>query len=146
MNFAHATSENNFIPTVPKLKLSQMKLKNAVKVPGFNKMNFIAGQEVQTTKLHNPIKNICFFKISIILDDDTTVWTSDLIAPGEKAEIITLSKPLEEGIYDNVTVKYDCISLNKKARFNSAKIKIKLIVEKRKNHKHKRFFRAFLNL
>ena len=95
-------------------------------------MDFIADQKEQKTNLHNPRKNNCYFKISIILDDGTVVWTSELIAPGEKVKNITLHETMPEGTYDNVTVKYDCFAMNKKVSLNNAKIKIKLVVKKDK--------------
>lgn len=113
-----------------KTKFSQIKSKNAIRVPGFGRMDFVADRKEQSTKLHNPRKNNCYFRISIILDDGTIIWTSDLIAPGEKVEDITLSQTLSEGTYDNVTIKYDCFAMNKKVAFNNAKIKIKLVVKK----------------
>lgn len=132
-NYAKAENEKKSFKSIiasAKTKFAQIKNKNSIRVPGFAQMNLIADQEKQTVKLHNPRKNSCYFKISIILEDGTVIWTSELIAPGEEIKNISLTKTIPEGTYNNVTVKYDCFALNKKASLNNAKIKIKLIVNK----------------
>ena len=105
------------------------KNKNSISVPGYARIDLVANQKEQTTRLRNPEQNDCYFIISIVLEDGTVIWKSDYIAPGEKADKITLLKALPEGTYENVTVKYDCFAMDKKTALNNARIKLKLQVK-----------------
>lgn len=107
-----------------------VKNKNSISVPGFGQINLVADKLEQTTRLYNPEQNNCYFKISIVLSDGTVIWKSDFMAPGEKADKITLLRALPEGTYHDVTVKYDCFSMSKKSGLNNARIKLKLVVKK----------------
>lgn len=108
-----------------------VKNKNSISVPGYAWINFVADQVEQVTPLRNPIQNDCYFKITMVLEDGTEIWQSDYMKPGETAEHIKLSKALPEGTYQNVTLKYDCFSLTNKSSLNNARIKLKLIVNKK---------------
>lgn len=108
-----------------------VKNKNSISVPGYAWINFVADQEEQVTPLRNPIQNDCYFKITMVLEDGTEIWKSDYMEPGEKAEHIKLLQTLPEGTYQNVTLKYDCFSLNNKSALNNARIKLKLVVNKK---------------
>lgn len=108
-----------------------VKNKNSISVPGYAWMSFVADQEDQVTPLRNPIQNDCYFRITIVLEDGTEIWKSDFMEPGEKAEHIKLLKTLPEGTYQNVTLKYDCFSMNDKSPLNNARIKLKLVVNKK---------------
>lgn len=107
-----------------------VKNKNSISVPGFGQINLVADELEQTTRLYNPEQNNCYFKISIVLADGTVIWKSDFMAPGEKADKITLLKSLPEGTYNDATIKYDCFSMSKKSGLNNARIKLKLVVKK----------------
>ena len=108
-----------------------VKNKNAISVPGYVQLSFVADEKEQTTILRNPEQNNCYFKITIVLSDGTVIWKSDFMAPGERAEHITLLKALPEGTYENVMVKYDCFAMNKKTALNNARIKLELKVKKK---------------
>lgn len=112
-----------------------VKNKNSISVPGYAQINLVADEKEQVTRLRNPEQNDCYFKISIVLEDGTVIWESDLMAPGEKAEHITLLKTLPEGVYKNVTVKYDCFAMKNKMALNNARIKLKLVVKKKQGGK-----------
>ncbi len=78
----------------------------------------------------NPPQNFCWFKILLVLEDGTVLWTSDLIAPGEQSEQVVLNKPLEKGEYKNSTLKFQCFAdeAGQKA-LNEAETKLAIIVK-----------------
>ena len=131
-NAESTETPQNAQTTTPKKIVSKpiVKNKNSISVPGFGQINLVADQLEQTTRLYNPEQNNCYFKISIVLSDGTVVWKSDFMAPGEKADKITLLKSLPEGTYNDVAVRYDCFSMNKQSGLNNAQIKLKLVVKK----------------
>lgn len=105
------------------------KLTDSIAIPGFGQLTFKAGETEQAVALSNPEENFCYFKISLILEDGTTIWVSDLVEPGKQSEPITLTQPLKAGTYENVTVHYDCYSMDGNlTQFNSGEIKITLNV------------------
>lgn len=105
------------------------KLTDSIAIPGFSQLTLDADKCEQAVALSNPPENFCYFKISLILEDGTVIWVSDLVEPGEKSEAITLLQPLEAGTYENVTVHYDCYSMDgDMTQFNSGEIKITLNV------------------
>ena len=77
----------------------------------------------------NPPQNFCWFKVSLVLEDGTILWTSDLIAPGEESEPIVLSTPLERGICKNAMLKYQCFADEAEQKaLNGAETKLTLKV------------------
>lgn len=106
------------------------KLTDSIAIPGFAQLNLKAGACEQNIALSNPAQNSCYFKISLILEDGTVIWVSDLIEPGKQSEAITLLQSLDAGIYENVTVHYDCYTMDGSlTQLNSGEITIKLVVE-----------------
>lgn len=101
----------------------------SIAIPGYDSFHFKAGQSYQTITLHNPAENTCYFKMSLILEDETVIWTSDLLEPGMAFTSIELSKTLEAGTYSNVKLKYDCYSLKNQAQLNGAEIKVTIEVK-----------------
>ena len=84
------------------------KLTDSIDIPGFSELHFKAGQTEQNMTVPNPPQNICWFKVSLVLEDGTVLWISDLIAPGEESEQVVLNEPLEKGEYKNAMLKYQC--------------------------------------
>lgn len=106
------------------------KLTDSIAIPGFEQLNLKAGSCKQNVALSNPAENFCYFKISLILEDGTVLWVSDLVKPGEQSEPITLLQPLKVGTYENVIVHYDCYTMDDNlTQLNSGEIKIKLNVK-----------------
>lgn len=99
-----------------------------IAVPGYEKLDFKAGQTKQTVKLYNPKENTCYFKMSLVLDGEV-IWTSDLLEPGMAFEEIELDRPLDAGEYKGVLLKYDCFSLKDQHQFNGAEIKVDIEVK-----------------
>ena len=101
----------------------------SISIPGYDSFTFKAGQKVQNVTLHNPEANTCYFKMSLILEDGTTIWTSDLLEPGMAFTSIELDEVLDKGTYSNVRLKYDCYSLKDQSQLNGAEIKVTIIVK-----------------
>jgi len=99
------------------------KNEGLIDIPGFDKIIFKADSKKQNILLYNPDKNNCYFQISIIMEDGTVLWKSDMIKPSEKLESIELNKKIEKGIF-SATIKYDCFSLEDKSALNGAEVKI----------------------
>ena len=102
---------------------------DSISVPGYNTFTFKAGKKTQQITLHNPEENTCYFKLSLILEDGTTIWTSDLLEPGMAFTSIELDKTLDKGTYSDVTLKYDCYSLKDQSQLNGAEIKVTIVAE-----------------
>lgn len=121
-----STSEENN-PSIESTEVE--KLTDSIAIPGFSQLTFKAGESEQEVALSNPAENFCYFKISLILEDGTVIWVSDLVEPGKQSEPITLLQALEAGTYENVTVHYDCFTMDDDlTQLNSGEIKITLNV------------------
>ena len=106
------------------------KLTDSIDIPGFGNLYFKAGQTEQNLTVPNPPQNFCWFKVSLMLEDGTVLWTSDLIAPGEKSEKVVLSEPLEKGEYKNAMLKYQCFADEAEQNaLNGAETKLTIIVK-----------------
>ena len=86
------------------------KLTDSIDIPGYGYLSLKSGETEQDIAIPNPEQNFCWFRISLLLEDGTVLWTSALVAPGEASEPITLSAPLEKGEYENAMLKYECFS------------------------------------
>lgn len=71
------------------------KLTDTIAIPGFAQLNLKAGTCEQNVALSNPAQNFCYFKISLLLEDGTVIWVSELIEPGKQSEAITLLQSLD---------------------------------------------------
>jgi len=97
-----------------------------IEIPGYESVEFKAGKEKQSSRFYNPEGNSCFFRLSLITGDET-LWQSDYIAPGEKADKLKLNRALEAGEYA-AKLKYECFTLNDKTPLNGAEIELKINV------------------
>ena len=79
-------------------------------LPAYGSLTFTAGTKEQETVLQNPGENTCLIRISLILADGTTIYRSELVKPGYYTMPITLTAPMERGIYRDVTIKYECFT------------------------------------
>ena len=98
-----------------------------IAIPGYEKLDFAAGKTAQTVNLKNPPENACTFVLSLTLDDGTTLWTGEALAPGEAFTRITLSKALDAGSYA-ATLHYDCYTIEGNQPLNGAEIKLTIEV------------------
>lgn len=103
------------------------KLTDSISLPGYGGLNLTAGKTEQNLALSNPAENFCQIRISLILEDGTVIWTSELTPPGEQAQIV-LNEALEKGDY-NATLKYDCFQMDEnKTPLNGATCQLVLHV------------------
>ena len=99
-------------------------------LPGYSSMTFEAGKKEQTVVLQNPGENTCLVRVSLILEDGTVIYTSELIKPGYYSLPITLTAPMERGIYRDVTMQYDCFTDDEaRTPLNGATCKLDITVK-----------------
>ena len=99
-------------------------------LPAYDRLTFSAGKKEQNLVLQNPGENACLIRFSLILEDGTTVYQSELVEPGYYTRPITLLKPMEPGIYERVTLKYECFTNDSEhTPLNGATSKLTVIVE-----------------
>lgn len=122
--------------SIPRPQPSQLpdetveKLNGAAALPGYAYLNLQADTTKQTLTLSNPPENSCLFRISLILEDGTVLWTSDLIKPGYDSAPIRLSQPLSAGSYPNTTLLYECFTMDAaQSPLNGGSIKLTLRVK-----------------
>lgn len=97
-----------------------------ITIPGVTGLNLQHGQFHQTVNFYNPENNNCYFVISLYLSDDTLIYKSDYIAPGEKITEIDLLSRLEKGVYQNCIMSYECYTLDDKNELNGTRNKIEI--------------------
>lgn len=105
------------------------KKTDSIAIPGYEGIALKADTKQQTVGLHNPPQNTCYFKITLMLEDGTILWQSELIEPGAVSEPIKLNQPLQKGTYSNAMLKYECFTMDGNMRaLNSAATKLTLRV------------------
>lgn len=108
----------------------ETKLENRTAIPGYESLTLKADEKKQETVLSNPAENTCLFRISLLLEDGTLLWTSKEIKPGKSSDPIRLSQPLSPGQYPNAVLKYECFAMDAdKTPLNGAEIKLTLRVK-----------------
>ena len=126
----------------PKKDYSNVVENPNISIPGYESLTFTAGKKKQSVDFYNPDENTCFFRISLVIKDETdtangeegnageetVLWTSDFIEPGEHVKSIKLSKELESGEYAAI-LKYECFSLKDKTPLNGSNVELMLKVQ-----------------
>ena len=97
-------------------------------IPGIVRLTIDANQTNVHVNLYNPAANECYFIISIILDDSTVLYESDMLLPGESVGDITIAQALAPGQY-GASVLYEAFDLDDQSPLNTAEVKIMLIAE-----------------
>ena len=106
------------------------KNQGRISIPGFEVLELQAGVQQQTVVLSNPAENTCLFRISLILEDGTVLWTSQEVQPGQDSDPIFLSQPLGAGEFPNAKVKYECFAQDEeRTPLNGAETKLTLKVK-----------------
>ena len=106
------------------------KNRGSISIPGYELINLKADTKQQTVGLPNPAENNCYFQISLLLEDGTVLWQSDLVEPGKISAPIVLTKPLTAGSYHNAKLKYDCFTMDDShSPLNGAETKLTLWVK-----------------
>lgn len=102
---------------------------NSIAIPGYEAITLKADTAQQTIGLPNPPQNTCYFQITLMMEDGTILWQSDLVEPGKISAPITLAQTLQKGTYPNAMLKYDCFTMDGDMRaLNSAATKLTLRV------------------
>lgn len=115
--------------TVPQSD-SMEKRTDSIAIPGYEGISLKANSKEQEIGFPNPAQNTCYFQISLMLEDGTLLWHSELVAPGEISDPITLEEPLEAGVYPNALLKFDCYTMDGAMRaLNGATTKMTLHVK-----------------
>lgn len=101
-----------------------------ISIPGFERLDLQAHVKEQKVVLPNPAQNTCLFRISLILEDDTVLWTSDYVKPGEVSDPIVLNRTLGAGSYPNAKLKFECFTQDTEMTpLNGAETKLTLRVK-----------------
>lgn len=105
------------------------KKPDSIAIPGYEGISLKADCKEQEIGFPNPAQNTCYFQITLMLADGTTLWQSELVKPGEVSEPITLNEPLAEGVYPNSLLKFDCYTMDGNMRsLNGAATKMTIHV------------------
>ena len=105
------------------------KKPDSIAIPGYEGITLKADSKEQEIGFPNPAQNTCYFQISLILEDGTTLWQSELVKPGEISKSITLNEPLAAGVYPNSLLKFDCYTMDGSMRsLNGAATKMTIHV------------------
>lgn len=102
---------------------------DAIAIPGYEILELQADQKQQSLSLPNPPQNVCYFQISLYLEDGTLLWKSELVEPGAVSQPILLNRVLKEGTYANAVLKYDCFKMDGQTPLNGAETKLTLWVK-----------------
>lgn len=125
----------------PKKDYSNIVENSNISIPGYESLELKAGTKKQSVNFYNPKENTCYFRISLVIKygadtangkegnvgEETVLWTSEMIEPGEHVKSIKLSKELESGEY-TATLKYECFRLQDKSPLNGSNVELTLNV------------------
>ena len=121
---------------------SNIEMNPNISIPGYESLDFKTGKTKQSVDFYNPDENTCFFRISLVIKDETdtangeegnageetVLWTSDMIEPGEHVKSIKIGKELESGEYAAI-LKYECFSLKDKTPLNGSNVELMISVK-----------------
>lgn len=106
------------------------KLKDGIDLPGYGILTFKSDTLEQEMRFPNPPQNSCYIRASLILEDGTVLWTSELIEPGQSSDPVVLGTPLARGEYKNAVLKYECFLMNEeRTPMNGAAVDLTLKVK-----------------
>ena len=95
---------------------------NTITIPGMTGITMKSGQLQQTVDFYNPEQNACYFVLSLYLSDDTLIYLSDFLAPGEHISEIMLNQALQRGVYGKCRLVYECFTLDNKCALNTGEV------------------------
>ena len=97
-----------------------------ITLPAVTGLNFKANEKEQTVNFYNPDSNRVNFTMSLKLSDDTEIWRSDTLKPGDQIKSITLYQPLQKGLYANCSLVYECYDPETNQQLNGGKVKLEI--------------------
>ncbi len=102
----------------------------SIAIPGYEMLELKVNSKTQALCLPNPEQNMCYFQISLYLEDGTLLWQSELIEPGKASKPIVLTKTLDKGTYPNAVLRYSCYRMDEDLTpLNGAETKVTLWVK-----------------
>lgn len=103
---------------------------DSIAIPGYEMLELKADSKEQSLCFPNPEQNMCYFQISMCLEDGTLLWQSELIEPGKTSKPTVLSKVLSKGTYPNAVLRYACFRMDEDLTpLNVAETKVTLWVK-----------------
>ena len=99
---------------------------NTITIPGMTGITLQSGRLEQAVDFHNPKENACYFVLSLYLSDDTLIYQSNYLAPGERITEIMLNQPLQRGIYGKCRLVYECFTLDNKYALNTGEVVLEI--------------------
>lgn len=98
-------------------------------VPGYSAAEMNEGDTTLKLSIGNPKDNTCGFYATLMLEDGTILYESELLEPGYGLEEVPLNQTLEKGEYSAMVV-YQCVTLDDEHTYmNSAESAFKLYVK-----------------
>lgn len=112
-----------------------------IAIPGYASLSFKAEEKEQSVEFFNPEENTCYFRMSLVMKygdeqqsendqstgEETILWTSEYLEPGEQIKSISLDRELEEGDYPAI-LKYECFALKDERQLNGSNVELTLSV------------------
>lgn len=96
----------------PKIEMPVNADPDRIAIPGYGDLTMLADTDELYVALWNPDTNPCYFKFTIMLEENEKIlYESGLVPPGKAITTVKLKKKLSEGTYP-VLVKMDTFSLN----------------------------------
>ena len=99
---------------------------NTITIPGMTGITMKSGQLQPTVDFYNPKQNACYFVLSLYLSDDTLIYQSDFLAPGEQITEIMLNQALLRGVYGKCRLVYECFTLDNLCQLNTGEVVLEI--------------------
>lgn len=101
----------------------------SIQIPGYSMAEMKEGDTSLHLSIGNPENNSCGFYATLMLEDGTVLYESELLNPGYGLTEIPLSETLQKGEYTAI-VLFQCVTLDDThAPLNSAESEFTLIVK-----------------
>lgn len=102
---------------------------SGTQIPGYSTAEMQAGDNSLHLSIGNPKSNECGFYATLMLEDGTVLYKSELLKPGYGLTEVPLSHTLEKGNY-TALVYYECVTLDDThTPMNSAESEFTLVVK-----------------
>lgn len=122
----------NVQPYSAKANMPEKTNPDSISLPGYSEVKMEAGTDMAYLALWNPEDNPCYFKYTILLEDEV-LYESALIPPGQAITKVKLNRRMERGIY-TVMMRVSTYDLKDYEKpLNGGEIQTKLVaIEKSK--------------
>lgn len=102
---------------------------DSITIPGFDEWEIAANETYVACDLYNPDGNICYFEITVTLQDSgSVIYHSKLLRPGQHLYHVELQTPIPAGRY-NAVMHYSTISIEDNSPMNGADVPFTLIAK-----------------